>query len=421
MNQSIYAAGPQKQAFKVPAFVSPGITGLDNGVPVYSVLSDETETLKIEWVFEAGSIYAQKVMQASVCAELLNKGTASKNAYALNEALDYYGSYFSADSGRDELTLRLFTLKRFLPEVLPIVAEMFTSAIFPEHEFAIWLDARKSAFGINSKKTDYVASARFPSVIFGENTLYGVYVKPAHFDLLQLEDAVAFHARLLETPFKIFVSGNVPSGWEALLNAHFGNLKPRSAQSLSVMDDATKSSDLHIPVENSVQHSLIIGKRLWVREVEEYTRFMVMNTALGGYFGSRLMANLREKNGYTYGVGSGLSRMQFSDVFKISTDVGAEISADARREIAHEIEVLQTEHLAADELQRVKTYMSGSFLRSFDGPQAIMDRYKSLIQYGLPLDFFARYAAGIQDVSAEAIRETAQQYLSGLSTVVAGK
>jgi len=421
MNQSIYAAGPQKQAFTVPAFVSPGKTGLDNGVPVYSVLSDETETLKIEWVFDAGSIYAQKVMQASVCAELLNKGTAGRNAYALNEALDYYGSYFSADSGRDELTLRLFTLKRFLPEVLPIVAEMFTSAIFPEHEFTIWLDARKSAFGINSKKTDYVASARFPSVIFGEDTSYGVYVKPVHFDLLNVEDARSFHARLLETPFKIFVSGNVPAGWEALLNTHFGNLKPHSASSVEVMDDTTKAADLYIPVENSVQHSLIIGKRLWIREVEEYTRFMVMNTALGGYFGSRLMANLREKNGFTYGVGSGLSRMQFSDVFKISTDVGAEISADARREITHEIEILQTEHLPADELQRVKTYMSGSFLRSFDGPQAIMDRYKSLIQYGLPLDFFGRYAAGIQDVSAEAIRETAQQYLSGLSTVVAGK
>eukprot|EP01031_Cornospumella_fuschlensis_P001880 gene1880-2344_t len=126
-----------------------------------------------------------------------------------------------------------------------------------------------------------------------------------------------------------------------------------------------------------------------------------MSTALGGYFGSRLMGNLREKNGYTYGVGAGLSRMRFADTYKISTDVAAEVSEAARKAIAHEIDVLQNEAIPDEELQRVKTYMGGSFLRSFDGPQAIMDRFKALIQYGLPLNFFERYAEGITQVTAD--------------------
>lgn len=147
---------------------------------------------------------------------------------------------------------------------------------------------------------------------------------------------------------------------------------------------------------------------------------MVMNTMFGGYFGSRLMGNLREKNGFTYGAGAGMSRMKFSDVYKISTDVGAEVAVSAQREIFHEIEVLQTELAKEAELNRVKTYMSGSFLRSFDGPQAIMDRFKSLIIFGLPMDFFNRYAEGIQDVTGEDVRTCAQDYLNDLKTIVAG-
>lgn len=422
MNESIYSIGPAKQAFSAPHFNAPEHFTLDNGVPVYSVLSDQTETLKVEWVFDAGSIVAQKVMQAAAAAELLNKGTAGKSSFELNEQLELYGSFFSADSARDEITLRLFTLKRFFPQVLPIVAEMLMGAVYPENEFAVWLDAKKNAFSVNGQKTDYQASARFPSVLFGTDSPYGIYVRPEHFDLLSVEDARAHHARLLQSPFRIFVSGCAPADWRLLLNDAFGHLNPLPQETPTPFDFAVHTPDeLQVPVSGSVQHSLVIGRKLWLRDLDTYTPFMVMSTTLGGYFGSRLMGNLREKHGYTYGVGAGLSRMRFADTYKISTDVGAEVSDAARKAIAHEIELLQNERVPDEELQRVKTYMSGSFLRSFDGPQAIMDRFKTLIQYGLPLDFFEKYAEGVLHVTADDIRTSAGAYLGGLKTVVAGE
>lgn len=422
MNESIYISGPAKQVFSVPDFNLPEHIGLDNGVSVYSVLSDQTETLKIEWVFDAGSTTGQKVLQAASAAELLNKGTATRSGFELNEQLDLYGSFFSADSGRDEITLRLFTLKRFLPQVLPIVAEMLNEAAYPEDEFAVWLDAKKSAFSVNSHKTDYLASARFPAALFGADSPYGIYVKEDHFDRLSVEDTRAHHAKLLVSPFRIFVSGAVPADWRMLLNEHFGHLEPILTEENPAFDANVHTPDeLFVPVPDSVQHSIVIGKRLWLRDVKHYTPFMVMNTALGGYFGSRLMGNLREKHGFTYGVGSGFSRMRFSDIYKISTDVGAEVSEAARTEIFREIDRLRSERLPDEELQRVKTYMSGSFLRSFDGPQSIMDRFKVLLVNGLPLDFFARYAEGILETDAEAVRNAAEEHLDGWKTVVAGR
>lgn len=421
MSESIYTLGPKKQEFVVPNFTEPEHFQLDNGMDVYAILSDQTETLKIEWVFEAGSTLAQKALQASACADLLNKGTHKKTGFEINEQLDLYGSYFTADSSRDHITLGLFTLRRFLPQVLPLVAELFKEAIFPEDEFEVWLDARKNAFQVNNQKTDYVASARFPSVLFGENSAYGLYIKPEHFERITVEDARAHHQCLLSSPCKIFVSGNVPNDWRMLLHHYFADLKPGSHTAQNPIDlKFTSASEHFILVEGAVQHSMIIGKKLWLRDVESYTPFMVMNTLLGGYFGSRLMSNLREKNGFTYGVGSGMSRMQYADMFKISTDVGAEVSEAALREINHEINALQQDIATEEELNRVKTYMGGSFLRSFDGPQAIMDRYKSLLLFGLPLDFFKQYAAGIKEVTAQQVRETAQLHLVDLKTVLSG-
>lgn len=422
MSESIYSTGPAKQAFPKPHFLAPEHITLDNGVSVYSVLSDQTETLKVEWVFEAGSVFSEKVMQAAATAELLNKGTAGKSGFELNEQLDLYGSYFSVDSARDEITLRLFTLKRFFAQVLPIVAEMLDGAVYPEDEFAVWMDARKNAYSVNSQKTDYQASARFPSILFGDDSPYGLYVRPEHFDALTVEDARAYHGRLLASPFKVFVSGCAPADWRMLLNDSFGHLKPQAFPAPTPFDFAVHTPDeLLVPVSGSVQHSLAIGRKLWLRDLDTYTPFMVMSTVLGGYFGSRLMGNLREKHGYTYGVGAGLSRMRFADTYKISTDVGSEVSEAARKAIFHEVDVLQNESVPEEELQRVKTYMGGSFLRSFDGPQAIMDRFKSLIQHGMPLDFFERYAESIPHVTADDVRTSAGAYLGGLKTVVAGE
>jgi len=422
MGESIYITGPAKQSFSAPTFSAPEHFTLDNGVEVYAVLSDQTETLKIEWVFEAGSTVAQKVLQATACADLLNKGTHTKSGFDLNEQLDLYGSYFSADSSRDDITLQLFTLRRFLPQVLPIIADLLKEAAYPENEFDVWLDAKKSIYEVNQNKTDFMAATRFPSVIFGKDTPYGFFLKKEHFGQLYVEDARAHHQCLLESPFKIFVSGSVPPNWRMLLHDCFCDLRPSENITKKAFDESVPTDDrLFVEVSDSVQNSIIVGKRLMVRDVVKYTRFMVMNTMLGGYFGSRLMANLREKNGFTYGVGSGLSRMKFSDVYKISTDVGAEVSGNAQREILHEIKVLQTDLAKDEELQRVKTYMSGSFLRSFDGPQAIMDRYKSLVLYGMPMDFFGLYAEGIHHVSAEDVRTCAQDYLQELKTVVSGK
>jgi predicted Zn-dependent peptidase len=421
MNEGMYAQGPVKTAFELPDFSLPQQYTLKNGVHVYSVFSPETETLKMEWVFDAGSVFAQKVLQSAACAELLNKGTAKKTGYQINEALDYYGSYFSADSGRDEITLRLFTLRRFFSDVLPIVAELFFEAVYPEEEFSVWLDAKKSAFQINSQKTDYVASARFPSVLFGADSPYGTYLREGYFEGIHVDDARAYHRQLLKAPFRIFISGHAPDDWLTLTDTLFGEMVQEKLPAVVPFSDSfIPQEKVFFPVENSVQHALVIGRRLLVREADEYARFMVTNTLLGGYFGSRLMSNLREKNGYTYGVSSYLSRMRFSDVWKISTDVGTEVAEAACREIFTEVDRLCGEKADNAEIQRVITYINGSFLRSFDGPQAIMDRFKTLVLYGLPLDFFETYTRRIQAVSAEDILATAQHYLTGLSTVTAG-
>lgn len=423
MTSSIYATGPAKQVFAVPSFTGPQISTLDNGTLVYLVPSSETETLRIEWVFEIGSAMAEKALQALACADLINKGTSKFSGFELNEQLDLTGSFFSAEAGRDYLTLRLFTLRRFLPDALPIVAQFMKEAVFPEHEFDVWLDGKKSAFEVSRKKTDYITSTRFPAFLFGEQSAYGKYTKPEHFEAIRVADAQTYHRNLLQTPFTVFVSGNMPTDGMTLLNRYFSDLTPTKKTDLGISygtDYIAPSDKWYIPVEGAIQASLAVGKKMWLRDLDEYVPFMVMNTLFGGYFGSRLMSNLREKNGFTYGVSAGFSRMKHADVYKISTDVGAEVSEDALTEIFREVDVLQTDLAPEDELLRVKTYMAGAFIRSFDGPHAIMDRFKTLVLHKMPMNHFEEYARQVNDVTLEQVRSAAQAHLVDLLTVVSG-
>jgi predicted Zn-dependent peptidase len=88
----------------------------------------------------------------------------------------------------------------------------------------------------------------------------------------------------------------------------------------------------------------------------------VLNTMLGGYFGSRLMTNLREDKGYTYGIGSAMVPLQHSGYFFITCEVGAEVTGEALKEIRKELDLLRSEEVKEEELSLVKNYMLGSFL-----------------------------------------------------------
>jgi predicted Zn-dependent peptidase len=137
-----------------------------------------------------------------------------------------------------------------------------------------------------------------------------------------------------------------------------------------------------------------------------------MNTVLGGYFGSRLMANIREDKGYTYGIGSGASSLNRGGALFIATEVGADVCKAAVTEIEKEINILKTELVPENELSLVRNYMLGSLLGSLENIFSHADKFKNIYFSGLDYDYYDRYTQVIRSSTAEDVLKTANKYLN---------
>ena len=150
---------------------------------------------------------------------------------------------------------------------------------------------------------------------------------------------------------------------------------------------------------------------------------LVLNTILGGYFGSRLMKNIREEKGYTYGISSHIISLHHSGYLTIVSEVGADVYKKAITEIYKEIKILREKPVPYDELTLVKNYLLGELLRMFDGPFALADSFRSILEYGLNYDFFNKGIDTVKNITPEEILSLARKYLNeeSFTQVVAGR
>ena len=174
-------------------------------------------------------------------------------------------------------------------------------------------------------------------------------------------------------------------------------------------------------IPNAVQSTIRIGRILplpW--DSTDYARFLVLNTVLGGYFGSRLMSNLREDKGYTYGIYSMTQIYRGSIVFFLTADVAAEATQSAVDEIFQEIKRLQQQPVTDEELDRVRNYMMGDLIRSIDGVFDISERYRHIAATHVTEQLTANLLDAILHVTPDQLQTLAQTYLTDLVTVTVG-
>lgn len=399
---------------------------LKNGMPVYVVNAGTQEVMKIEFIFKAGMRNASYPLVAGAVNDMLDEGTTSRNAVQLAEDLDFYGAFIESEVTQDQATFTLYTLNKYLDESLAIVQDILFNPAFPEHEFSVYIANRKQRYVVDSDKVSTLARRRFTELLYGENHAYGMRTTMEDFDRLTIEELRAFHHDYYHAGnCSVLVSGNITSELISKLNFFFGseewNRKLENIPSIAQPTTSTQREHL-VKKDGAIQSAIRVGRVLFNREHPDYPAMQVLNCVLGGYFGSRLMANIREDKGYTYGIGSGIASLLNSGYFYISTEVGVDVTRAALDETYYEIEKLRTELISEEELDLVRNYLTGVFLRSTDGPFAIADRRKALIGYKLGYDYYDRYVETIRTITSERLRELAQQYLKkeDLVELVAG-
>jgi predicted Zn-dependent peptidase len=386
---------------------------LDNGIDVYSIDAGAEEVLQLEWVFSAGNTFEEKDLIAPTVNFLLKNGTVNKNAFQINEHFEYYGSYLNRSCFNETATLSLHCLSKHINELLPVIRELLTDATMPQDELSLYQQNMKQRLEVNLKKSDFVAGRLIDVSLFGEHHPYGKYSSAEKFDAIQREELQSFYKKYYQQgSYILFVAGKIPKDLPVLLNKYFGDLAQSKIETPVPAINPGHEKKLRINNDpTGVQGSIRIARPFPNRQHPDFKRVQVLNAVFGGFFGSRLMSNIREDKGYTYGIHSYLLNLQQHSAWMISTEAGKDVCEATIAEVYKEMEVLRNELIPADELLLVRNYLMGGLLGDLDGPFSIIARWKNIILNGQSENYFYDSIHTIKSITAEELRELAQTYL----------
>lgn len=407
---------PQRHApNKINVLKAEEIT-LPNGIRLLAINAGSEDVCRLDLNFDAGTRYQQKKVEAKASVSMLAEGTMSYTSHQIAEKFDYLGSFCEHAIDRDFGKVTLLSLNKYLDKSLHVLEEVVKYPTFPEKELATFRIKGKQSLIVELEKVSTLARQSFFKAIFSNNHPYGHFAEPQDYLELKREQLINYHKNLLTSNrCTLILSGKIGKNEISSVEKYFGE-SPWGNSSTSVLElpqivEPNKRIFFNQKAD-AVQSAIRIGRLIVSKKHPDYCGLVVLNTILGGYFGSRLMKNIREDKGYTYGISSSILSLKDHCVFVIGTEVGAEFTFPALKEIYAEIERLINEQVSDEELDLVKNYLLGELLRSFDGAFAIADTVTSLLEYNdLDYNFFEKMVETTKTISPNEIMNLANAYL----------
>ena len=398
---------------------------LDNDIKLYIINGGEQELIRIELVFNNVNWNPAKPLQAYAVNAMLVDGTSTLSAREIAERVDYYGAFLQTDYNYDYSTVTLFTLTKHLEAILPVLKSIVTDSVFAESELETFKTNQKQKLLVNLEKNDFQGRRIFNNVLFG-NSIYGYKTDSSDYDLLNRHQLLEYFKTAYQPAnCTIVASGKITSAAVNLLNNFFGRDWEAGADTTPNIFSFKPGAGTEHYFERpeALQSAIRLGRLSVDRSHPDFPGLQVLNTVLGGYFGSRLMANIREDKGYTYGIGSAVVSLQNGGYFVIGSEVGAQVCTAALGEIEKEIRILQTQLIPQPEIDLVRNYMMGSLLGSLENALSHGDKFKNIFFSGLGYDYYERYIQTVRGITVEELQQLAFKYLdlNDLEKVIVGK
>ncbi|MDX5423526.1 MAG: insulinase family protein [Hymenobacteraceae bacterium] len=404
------------------------VTHLRNGARLHTIQSETQPVIRLDFVFKAGKWYEDHNGVSDLAAKMLLEGTLNHSAKQIAEKVAYYGASFENNHGYDRSEFTLYCLAKYVEELLPLVLDVLQNPAFPEEEYRLLKQRTQQNLRVQRQKNSYLSTHSFTQLIYGEKHPYVFGFDEKAMEALQLEQLQNFYqSRFTTQELEVFACGAIDERMHQYLTHNIEklelqpNIRSGSEHELAI----TSKGELFRLVEmpESLQSSIRVGKRFPLVQHPDYLRLKVLNEILGGYFGSRLMRNIREEKGYTYGIYSAMSPKEHDTLFYIGTDVNYAVTDDTIAEIKKEMARLRDELVGEEELQTVKNYMLGKFINNIATIFDQCDRYKRITLSQLPLEHYNNYVTIIRTITAPELQDLANQYLQeeSLQIAVAGR
>lgn len=401
---------------------------LSNGIPLNVLNAGENEVVRIDFLIKGGRWQQVQPLQALFTNRMLREGTRRFTAAEIAERLDYYGAWLELSSASEHAYLTLYSLNKYLPETLDVLESIVKEPIFPEKELGVIIDTNIQQFLVNSSKVDFLAHRGLLKAVFGERHPGGRLVQEEDYHRITPSVLRDFYNRYYHSGnCSIYLSGKVTDECirkvEQLLGSEpFGTgfRKPEKKEYLPVVSEEKR---IFIERPDALQSAVRMGMLSLDRNHPDYLKLRVLVTLFGGYFGSRLMSNIREEKGYTYGISAGVMPYPGQGVLAVNAETANEFVEPLIAEVYHEIDRLQNDLVPAEELSMVQNYMSGEMCRSYESAFSLADAWIFVQISGLRDSYFTDALDAVKNVTPEEIRELAGKHLckEKLKEVVSGK
>jgi len=402
---------PELVAIDAIDFIAPKKYDLSSSVPLYHMKEVPSETSRFDLYFDAGNCRGEKGIPGFTNGLLLS-GTPSKSSVDIQEEINSLGGFMETGVSVENATVSIYCLRENLEKILITITDAIQHVDFNEDEIKELCADRKQKWRIDQEKVATKAREEFRAKLFASNAQYATNLTEEDFDNVNQADLKAFHAQhYLKGLTKVVIVGNFEEEKIMKFAEYF---QPFLADEIGEFDANIENECGVQTIEKpgALQTAIRAGRMLFNKNHPDYLDFLFVNTILGDYFGSRLMTNIREDKGYTYGIGSMIAELDGTGYFLMATEVGKQVRDETLNEIQHELARLQTELVPENEMQLVRNYMLGQLLKSADGAYAMTDLFLSAEVHGKSLEFYNEAIQAIHAITPERVQELAKKYLN---------
>jgi zinc protease len=395
-------------------FPKPSVFHFKNGITAYGYSGIENDILRIDFIFNAGRWTEQIPLQAEFTARLIKSGTAHLNAFEIEEKIDTFGSTVKCDAGNNTVTLSVYCMHKYLDSTLEVAIDCLNNCNFQQHEIDIFKSRKIANLSVSQEKNDYIADVLFRKTLFGETHPYGYETTSEIINKITQQNLLDyFNTNLIPANCTVFIAGKYEQKEIDIIEKHIGNWhkKPTEINQINIPElPVLSDKKIVVKKEKSVQASIIIGNISIPRSHEDFPGLVLLNTIFGGYFGSRLMSNIREEKGLTYGIYSSLSLLKKHAIFSIQTDTNLENKELCLQEIYLEIERLKNELIPNAEITIARNYLLGKYLHRTDGAFNQMELFKTYYIEDVNISKFEDAVETIRQQDALSLQRLAQKY-----------
>ncbi len=425
LNRQVAPPVVWSDSMRFPAFAE---ETLQNGIQFYSLAEGDIPALKVQFFFPGGTVSQPKKLVASAAMAMLSYGTESLDYETFATKIDSLGARITPSTSTRFTRLSMTCVADKLYEAWELLEDCMLHPRCDEENFRTWVAKQRAQAEIRMQESNYLAVRGLQETLMPGHAL-GTYANLEDYDRLSIEDVRDYlHTYLRAEGTKAIVSGGFSKemlawvkGKVAQLQWGKSNAQPEEARPVDYDYSPEKLKLTEAPI--GIQVSVEMGRLIPQLDVEELLELRIAVMLLGGFFGSRLIKNIREEKGYTYGIHSYLMPLPDGYELCISSEIGNQYVEDAVLEIHRELVRMQTTPVQEEELEVVRNYLMGMMLRSFDGVFPSARQLRTLVlQPELPKDYYYQYIKKIRSITPESLQRISQSWLvpSAFSLSAAG-